>query len=140
MYVTRITADTRTGTPVIAFTVAINNTYFQVPQVLTLQLDANDTFNSHFKFTLEEGGEVDAIVFSTLDDSTSEDVIVVSRKIFYAGSAPPGVYANTLIVTVVARSGSGVTPVQETRTALLQITVSGKWLRDNKQVGQIGSQ
>ena len=126
-YTATIAATTTLGTAVVNFTILMNNTYFQTPQAVISHLVGSSSDKTSF-FTLETGKEVDTEIFVDPDSYMATSVIELSKSIIYSEIAAAGVYQFKLEVTVVARQSSGVTPLQETRSSLVNISVDGEYI------------
>ena len=104
------------------FTLYLNNSYYQTPSSVILQLEAGNQFTSYFSF--RSGQSIDELPFSTSNPAHTVDPLKVLSTIVYTSQAPPGRYQSTLTVTVRAREELGLSQLEDVQTSALLFTVT----------------
>ena len=100
------------------FSLYLNNTYYQTPESVFFHLASSDQFTSYFSFSNNQSVEI-----VSFNQSHSIDELQVSRSIIYRKEAPQGEYRSTIIVTVLTREEVGLSPREDTQTAILAFAV-----------------
>ena len=104
------------------FTLYLNNSYYQTPSSVILQLEAGNQFTSYFSF--RSGQRVDGLPFSTSNPAHRVDPLRVLSTIVYTSPAPPGRYQSTLTVTVRTREELGLNPREDVQASTIILTVT----------------
>ena len=129
MYYASTPSEAQIGSSVLMFTLYLNNTYYQTPSSVAIQLNSGNQFTSYFTFS--NGQTVDELSFSTSNPDHTVDPLKVSGSIIYTSKAPPGEYRATLIVSVVTREELGLSPRTDVQTSTVIFTVTqGKAIGD----------
>ena len=109
------------GTPVLMFTIYINNTYFQTPQSVLIQPSSD---NLDDIFALDNGDDDDVVVFEQTNNF--DKIIAISRSIIYNRIATTaGEYKGSLTITVLVREDSGVDQESVTSCISFNVTIVG---------------
>ena len=122
VYYASTPSDAQLRSSVLNFSLYLNNSYYQTPSSVALQLNARDQFTSYFSFP--NGRRVDELSFSTFNPDHIVDLLNVSGSIIYASKAPPGEYRATMIVTVRTREELGLNPQEDVQTSTLVFAVT----------------
>lgn len=121
VYTGSIASNTSLGTPVINFTMYIDNSYFQNPKTVTIHLVHISPTNTS-AFTLENGENT--ITFTSNSNPSVPNA--VSRSIFYSAVTTAGEYELSLVVSVTTGVDSGLDQALEVRGSLVQISIHGE--------------
>ncbi len=114
IYYATIPADVQLNTIVIHFTLYLNNTFYQIPASVTLQLGSSNQFTSYFSFANE--GSLQTVSFNDSDPENNVDPLPVSGSIVYLSRAPVGEYQAFITTTV--------NPQGDTESATIILTVT----------------
>ena len=125
-FTVNITADTPLGTPIIYFSITVENTYFNNPQAVLLSIVRNHETERVFK--LGHGANDEDIFYGVLNPRPADSFpnFTVERYIIYdnvPSDVLPAVFDFDINVVVVARSGSGLSPPFEDAMSLGEVTV-----------------
>ena len=112
-FTANITADTPLGTPIINFSITIENTYFNNPQAVLLYIVRNDETGRVIK--LGNGAIDEDIFYGVLNPRPADSFpnFTVELYIIYdnvPSDVLPAVFDFDVNVVVVARSDSGLSP------------------------------
>ena len=114
IYYATISADVQLNTIILRFTLYLNNTFYQTPASVTLQLGSSNQFTSYFSFANE--GSLQTVSFNETDPENAVDPLRVSGSIVYLNNAPAGEYQAIITATV--------TPQGDTEIAMIALTVT----------------
>ena len=117
MYYGLISSDAPLNTAVLNFILYLNNTYYQTPASVTLQLGGSNQFTLYFSFRNTMKRET--ILFNV--SSSLEDQLIISRSILYTKQAPPGVYQTILSATVRTREEIGLNPLGDIQNSTVTV-------------------
>ena len=114
IYYATISTDVRLNTVILRFTLCLNNSFYQTPNSVTLQLGSSNQFTSYFSLT--NNGSLQTISFNDSDPEDTVDPLRVSGSIVYLSKAPVGEYQAIITATV--------DPQSDTETATISLTVT----------------
>ena len=131
-FTANITADTPLGTPIIYFSITVENTYFNNPQAVLLSIVRNDETDRFFK--LGNGDNDEDIFYGVLNPRPADSFpnLTLERYIIYdnvPSDVLPAVFDFDINVVVVARTDSGLSPQFEYVMSLGEVTVNSKLIR-----------
>ena len=98
IYYATISSDAQLNTIILTFTLYLNNTFYQTPDSVTLQLRNTNQFTSYFGFSSNR--PIETVYFSNSDPDSVVDPLRVSRSVVYVNRAPAGEYQTTISATV----------------------------------------
>ena len=131
-FVADILNETPLGTPIIHFSVVVNNTYFNNPQSVGISIVRNDLIESTFK--LQDGTTSETIVFGSTNPVLPADnaTIIIKDSIMFVQNVMvsnlPAMYNFDINVFVAARSEIILSSPIESRVALGNVTIRGELL------------
>lgn len=112
-YHATISADVQLNTIILRFTLYLNNTFYQTPDSVTLQLGSSNQFTSYFSFANK--GSLQIVSFNDSDPENDVDPLRVSGSIVYLNMASAGEYQAIITTTVM--------PQGDTESATISLTV-----------------
>ena len=121
IYYANFPSNVEVNSIILSFTLYLNNTYYQTPESVFLQIGSSNQFTTYFSFSNKQ--VVDMVTFSLSNPDHTSDELEVSRSIIYRNEAPPGEYRSTVTATVISRDDVGLIPKEDTEMADLAFTV-----------------
>ena len=111
----------------LQFAIYLNNTFFETPESLTLQIEdyGDSPFTSYFN--LSSGSAMDTFYFNTSNPAHTVDQLKVSSSVVYVKEAPVGEYQAQLmaIVNVRRAARNAVAPENlDNSTITISVTTS----------------
>ena len=98
IYYATLSSDAQINTIVLNFTLYLNNTFYQTPSSVTLQLSGSNLFTSYFTFT--NNRPLETVTFSDSDKESATNPLKVSKSIVYVNRAQAGEYQAIISATV----------------------------------------